>query len=189
MKDKLSPHYNDVSDILNQTTLKLHPSQVHGLICGILCGDPHADHPAWQTLVAGEEASPQTHQVLQKLYDMSAHELQEFLLEFQLLLPDEEENLRERAEALTLWCQGFLTGLKIADVKIIGREASDATEAINDIIEIAKMNYEDVVASEEDEVAFTELIEYVRMAIILLYQDLHESSVQAEALDTNKHLH
>lgn len=60
---------------------------------------------------------------------------------------------------------------------------------MNDVIEIAKMNYEAVVASEEDEAAYVELVEYVRMAVILIYQDLRESESPERTSKTNKHVH
>ncbi len=126
----------------------------------------------------------ETHQVLQDLFTASGKQLDEFLFEFQLILPPDAEVLPLRAEALTLWCQGYLTGLKLAEVQLVGRSAGDVTEAINDIIEIAKMNYEEVSASEEDEAAYMELVEYVRMAAVLIYQEMHE-----ETRTVNNHLH
>lgn len=168
------PKYSELAQALNNTTLKLHPSQVHGIVCGILCDDKK--NLPWEDLITGAQDPDNTHQVLRELYMASSKQLDEFLFEFQLILPQDSIELPERAEALTLWCQGFLTGLKFVEIPISGRSPNDTTEAINDIIEIAKMNYEDVVASEEDEVAYTELVEYVRMAVILIYQDKHEET-------------
>ena len=37
------------------------------------------------------------------------------------------------------------------------------------------MNYDQVIESEEDEAAFAELVEYVRMAVVFIYQEHHES--------------
>lgn len=184
------PTYHELHVALNQTALKLHASQVHGLVCGILCGHP-SHTSAWGELVTGggEEKSTTTHELLQALYDATAKQLDEMLFELQLLLPADSEPLPLRAEALTLWCQGFLTGLKLAKIKISGREASDTTEAINDMIEIAKMNYEDVVDSEEDEVAYVELVEFVRMAAILIYQDSHDEHSANNEDDISPHLH
>lgn len=183
------PNYIELSKLLSKTILKLHASQVHGLICGILCGNPNST-AAWEELVTGgDNKSPKTHEVLQNLYDISAKQLKEFLFEFQLVLPADSEELPTRAEALTVWCQGFLTGLKMTQVQIVDREPSEMTEAINDIIEIAKMNYEEVVACEEDEAAYTELIEYVRMAVILIYQDMNESSTASKTSNVSNHLH
>lgn len=187
MKHLSLPTYAVLNQVLSKTALKLHPSQVQGLICGILCGNS-ANNSAWEELVTGGKDTKQTHAVLQELYEASAKQLDEFLFEFQLILPPDSAELSVRAEALTLWCQGLLTGLKIVNIPITNRKPSDVTEAINDFIEIAKMNYEEISAAEEDEAAYTELAEYVRMAVILIYQDLHEINTSKAAKPFN-HLH
>ncbi len=188
MKPVTKLSYNELEKALNKTTLKLHPSQVHGLVCGFLCGHPK-DTKAWEELVAGKDESEATHIVLQSLYDLSAKQLREFLFEFQLMLPKDTKELPERAEALTLWCQGMLTGLKMAEVPITDRQPSELTEAINDLIEVAKMNYEDVVASEEDEAAYTDLVEYIRMVVTFIYQDLHEQDAPKTSGTAKDKLH
>lgn len=182
------PDYSELEQALSETVLKLHPSQVHGILCGVLSGNVSGTL-AWEELVVGSKDTSKSHTILQALYAASAKQLNDFLFEFQLVLPDDTEKLSVRAEAMTLWCQGYLTGLKLAQVQMIGREAGDVTEAINDLIEIAKMNYEDVVAGEEDESAYVELVEYVRMAVILIYQDIHESADPTTATRCSHHLH
>jgi len=167
------PTFEALSDALNQTSLKMNASQVHGLICGLLSRQS-ATPPAWEALIMGEEKLPTTHALLQELYTVTSSQLDDYLFEFHLVLPNDDALLPERAECLTLWCQGFLTGMKIVNIPIEGRAPSDVTEAINDLIEIAKMHYEEVVASEEDEAAYEELVEFVRMAAILIYQESSE---------------
>ena len=186
MKELTLPNYKTLQQALNKTSLKLHPAQVHGLMCGILSGDTTGS-TAWEELVTG--GKEKTPEVLQELYEASNTQLAEFLFEFQLVLPPDSQDLSSRAEALTLWCQGFLTGLKFIKIEIVNRESSEVTEAINDIIEIAKMNYEVVVASEEDETAYVELVEYIRMAVVLIYQDLHEANASNKASVSSDHLH
>lgn len=188
MKQKSTPNFHELNEALNNTTLKLHPSEVHGLISGILSGNSKST-AAWEELVTGGNDPAYTHEMLQALFDASAKQLNEFLFEFQLVMPPDSEELPVRAEALTLWCQGYLTGLKLAHVQIVDREPSEITEAINDLIEIAKMNYEDVVASDEDEEAYVELIEYVRMAAILIYQDMREQDHGKSSTSSSNHLH
>src|SRR5262245_63543566 len=123
MTQKTLPNYRELDQALSKTTLKLHPSQVHGLVCGILCGKPKSN-AAWEELVTGGKGSPKTHEVLQELFDASTRQLEEFLFEFQLVLPSDSEDLPIRAEALTLWCQGYLTGLKVAQIQIVDRSPS-----------------------------------------------------------------
>lgn len=194
MKSLDLPSYTELDRALNQTTLKLHPSQAHGLICGILCGKQAnpSDKVAWEEAITGDGVEAEkTHQLLQTLYAVSAKQLKDFLFELEMVLPPDSEELALRAEALTLWCQGMLTGLKFVQVPIEGREPDELKEAIDDLVEIAKMNYEEVVATEEDEAAYTELVEYVRMAAIFIYQDLHadEAPIEASATPKSKLLH
>ena len=173
MKQISLPSYTEFNQALSKTAVNLHPSQVHGLLCGLLCGNPESE-PAWEEVIADLKDSSKSKRTLQDLYEKSAKLLADFSFEFQLLLPSDSQSLRIRAEALTLWCQGFLTGLKLTQVPIENRPKSEVTESINDLVEIAKMNFEDVVASEEDEAAYIELVEYVRMAVVMIYQDLRE---------------
>lgn len=187
MKQLSLPTFAELSKALDQTELKLHASQAHGLIAGILCGIPAKRDAAWRTIMSGSEEGPETtHAMLQGIYQATNQQLADNLFEFQLLLPSDAEALPVCAEALTLWCQGFLTGLKMVEVSLTGSKDSEVTEVISDIVEIAKMNYEEVVASEEDEAAYVELVEYVRMAVILIYQDMRE---QEEAKKAPGHLH
>lgn len=171
--NKQSPyHFAGLSETLSQTALKMHASEVHGLITGLLCG-PNAVQPtAWEPLVTGEGDHHEAHHVLQGLLEATKTQFVDFLFEFNLILPEDTAPLMERAEALTVWCQGYLTGLKLAGVPLTRREPSELTEGIDDLTEIAKMNYEQVQESEEDENAFAELIEYVRMVVIFIYQSL-----------------
>ncbi|MFZ2314183.1 MAG: UPF0149 family protein [Gammaproteobacteria bacterium] len=179
MKDISLPDYSELSQSLSQTALKLNPAQAHGLMCGVLCGS-QSSNIAWDKLVAGGTESADDIAALQALYQVTARQLEEFSFDFQLMLPPDGSDIAWRAEALTLWCQGFLTGLKMADIAIVGREPSDVTEAISDMIEVAKMDYEEAISNEEDEIAYVELVEYVRLSAVLIYQDAQEERAKSK---------
>lgn len=187
MKPFKLPEFDEVTVILGETELKLHASQVHGLISGVLCGNFN-EETDWQELVMGEKLSGEPADVLQEIYLGTGKQLADILLDFHLILPEDNCDLSMRAEALTVWCQGYLTGLKLAGVPIIGREDSELTESIDDLIEIAKMNYQEVVETEEDEDAYIELVEYVRMAVILIYTELRSNNaLSSPALSSHLH--
>ncbi len=187
MKKHSSPTFAQLNQTLDKTALKLHASQVHGLVSGLLCGKPTERSRGWEALITGEDDKQTAHEVLQSVYDSTATALTDYLFQFQLVIPEDNTPLSERAEALTVWCQGFLTGLKLADIPLTGREQSELTEALNDLIEIAKMNYDQVIESEEDEVAFAELVEYVRMAVVFIYQEHHEAAAPQVAPDNGSY--
>ena len=86
MKENALPTYAELSRALETTALKLHPSQVHGLICGLLCGNPNSTS-AWEELVTGGKETEKTHEILQALYDASEKQLTEFLFELALSSP------------------------------------------------------------------------------------------------------
>lgn len=188
MKPISLPTFSKLNQALAKATTKLHPSQVHGVICGIICGKPESES-GFREWIKGHEKGKTIRELLDALYQASKQQLSDFLFEFQLILPADSANLSARAEALTLWCQGFLTGLKMSDVQIEGREPGEVTEAINDLIEISKMNYEEVVESEEDETAFVELVEYLRVAVILIYQSLREATESPSKNTFHNHVH
>jgi yecA family protein len=175
MKSNKLPEFDDFTNMLDQTEQKLHASQVHGLISGIICGG-FPEESAWQELVMGEKLKEETSRDLDIVYQGTRQQLKDFLMQYEIILPDDDNDLPQRAEALTVWCQGFLTGLKVAGVPVIDREDSELSEAINDLIEIAKMNYEEVIATDEDEEAYIELVEYVRMAAIMIYTEINAES-------------
>jgi uncharacterized protein YgfB (UPF0149 family) len=165
------PQFHDLQKAITKSALKLHASEIHGLMCGILSGNIREEIPNWEQLI--NQSETKTPVILKKLFKSSTEQLKQFLFEFEIVLPDDDQHLCMRAEGLTVWCQGFLTGLKLSNVSFES-EDEDFSEAISDLIEIAKMNYEKVVESEEDENAYMELVEYVRMAVILIYQTLHK---------------
>jgi len=180
------PSFQELSKELNKQKIKVHPSQLHGIFCGLLAGKGN-QMPSWPDAVALSDAHlAKVKNHLQSLFDASEQQFKDFLFELELFLPDDEQSLQARAEALTLWCQGFFTGLEFVGVRIKNHAQQEVAEAMDDLIEITKMNYEEVVATDEDEDAYIELVEYVRMAAIMIYQSLQHPD---EAPKRPSHLH
>lgn len=174
------PNYNQLSTALSKTKPMMNPSQAHGLIVAFICANP-ANESGWENLITGDKKSQTVDTLLHEVYRASAHQLKELSFEFQLILPADQAALESRAEALTLWCQGFLSGLKMCNIPLESEEKNEVSEAIKDLIEVAKMKYEDVVESKEDEEAFVELVEYIRMAIILIYEEWNSEEPKSSA--------
>ncbi len=182
------PSYTDVAELLAAAKSSFHPAEVHGLFCGYICATSGKIDHHWEKLVLGNVKSPEYRELLQQLYEMSYHQMSEFSFEFTLLLPGDNTDINSRTEALGLWCQGFLTGLEQSKIPLQNREPSDVTETLNDLIEIAQVTYGDIADNEEDETAYFELVEYVRLGVLLVFQDL-KSGNPNHATDENNHLH
>src|SRR5579872_3137571 len=166
------PSYADIADLLVAAKSSFHPAEVHGLLCGHIAGTSGKMDNRLEKLVLGKNKNPEYREVLQQLYETSYHQISEFSFEFTLLLPADDSNINALTEALALWCQGFLTGLQQTNIPVQNREESDITETINDFIEIAQVNYGDIADDDEDETAYFELVEYVRLGALMIFQDL-----------------
>lgn len=183
MTEHSLPTYNDLSLALSNTKPMTNPSEAHGVIVAFICAKDRSKR--WENLITGDQKSQSVQELLQTLFNVSAKQLQSGDFEFALILPEDSASLPSRAEALTLWCQGFLTGLKLNNLQT-GELPKDIKDAIDDITEIAKMQYEAVVESEEDEEAYVELVEYIRVAVIMIYEASHPETANN---NTNECLH
>lgn len=100
-----------------------------------------------------------------------------------LFLPDDSCPLAERSAALVQWCEGFLNGLGIAGLPEFDLLSDEGREVIQDIYKICRIDVENIAETGEDEEnAFMELVEYVRMGAMLLYEEFQ----QVDELDENK---
>lgn len=168
------PAYTEVEDALKKLSTHYDAAQTHGLMCGLISATSGKKNTHWEDMLGGKK-DLHSHEVLLQLYEISYHQMSEFSFEFSLLLPDDDVGINQRAEALGLWCQGFLAGLEKGKVPIQNREESEMTEALNDLVEISQVNYDDIAnnnENEEDETAYFELIEYVRLAVLMIFQEL-----------------
>ena len=88
-------------------------------------------------------------------------------------LPDDDESLEDRTIALAQWCSGFLAGL--ASAGSLDTLSSEATEAIGDLQEIARAAVTSLdaqaEAAEEDEMAYAEIVEYVRVVVLMFHEE------------------
>jgi len=99
-------------------------------------------------------------------------------LDLELLLADEDDALAERSRSLAEWCQG-LSGVKDEQIP------SESQELIGDFYKIANLDAGDKEDSDQgNDFALMELIEYVRMGTIYIFEDLqgNPENCQSEVL-------
>jgi uncharacterized protein YgfB (UPF0149 family) len=85
-------------------------------------------------------------------------------------MPPDEAPLRERAAAVYDWCRGFLFALGLAGVQ--ERDLSDQTrEVFRDFVDITRMDIEDLAEGEDNEDALTEIVEFLWVAAMLVYEE------------------
>jgi uncharacterized protein YgfB (UPF0149 family) len=152
-------------------------AESHGLLCGLVCRECSRDagdylrHLAAMRLVV--EPGEALHATLIEAWHSTVAQFEDDEFGFALWLPDDDEPLEERTVALARWCSGFVAGLGSGGQ--LDALSEEAREAIGDLQEIARAEWSasggDGPQSEEDESAYAEIVEYVRVVALVLRED------------------
>ena len=153
-----------------------HPAELHGLLCGLLCGEGELALDRWlqlacEALADGVELAPPVQNLLAKLLDYGVAQLSDPDGSITPLLPDDDAPLPQRVDALSEWCQGLLYGLGIGHLEQRGGLSEDSREFLRDVADIAHVGF-DAATDEADETAYVEVVEYLRIGLLIIRQDL-----------------
>ena len=169
------PEYTDFAESISVLSLNISGSELHGMMCGYLCAGADSQGEAYLRALLNnkkDEESRNALLVMFSVYTISQQQINNFDFDFEMLLPDDNESLVERAQAFSEWCEGFTQGLTMAGVGVDQFYEEEAQEALQHIIEFAELDCETLDVDEEDEKALMEVSEYARLAVIRLHGDL-----------------
>lgn len=153
-------------------------AEAHGTLCALLLKD--ADLPGWLAhslddlpdsgdVLAGERLA-----VLQQVFADTRDQLANEDLGFQLLLPDDDDDFGVRLLALASWCQGYLYGFGVLGAEAEANLDEDSRAGLSDLLEISKLSHHEE-ASEDAQRQFVEIVEHVRIVILMLNETLNPS--------------
>lgn len=163
-------------------------AQSHGLLTGRLAVGGVPAGPDWllQVLDGTDESDAfrtECQKMLDTLYQSTFWQLSERLSEFEPLLPDDQSDTNERTAAMAHWCEGFLHGLVSAAHGDELRErlaAEPLADIIRDMLQITRAEVDGATDEETNEAAYTELVEYLRVAAQLTYEELSQFRNRAD---------
>ncbi len=175
--NKRLPSYDTVASALSYLRAKSQPSETHGLLSALLTGNVRLQRHAWiDSLLTGhfekgDVLAQEAQQVLLQLFDHSEHYFTDGQdLQFELLLPDDEAGIEMRIESLAEWCQGYLSGLNLMHINDSTVDCDDVKEALQDLTKMACLCHDDEQDGDEEiEAAFMELVEFARVAVMLMH--------------------
>lgn len=151
-------------------------AESHGVACGLLCRLVNSTFDAYMSLLATLELvhtpAEGLRGSLEDLFRSSAEQLADDNMGLTLWLPEDDEVLEERTMALSHWCTGYLAGLGAGGKEALSTLSEDATDAVSDLQQISKAEVLDTEESEEDENAFVEIVEYVRIVVYMIREEL-----------------
>ncbi len=167
-----------ISQFLSAYDTEIGAPEFHGLMTGYLCANTSSTAEVRLGLYQDWlEARVDLGEidVLEKLYvdtRQSLDELSDF--NFRVLAPYDDMPIAERSLALSRWCSGFLSGFGSAGRYDEGSLGGDVAEALTDFSKIATMAKE-MPENEENEVDLLEILEYVRISVLLMYTECSDS--------------
>lgn len=177
------PEIVELEELLYRIDAAMGAADAHGALCGMLCARGTIELSEWVDHVIGEQeqGNEMLHDVVHKLSELHQSTLEmmnDATGDFKLLLMDDDDPLSERVETLAAWCQGFIYGLAAGGIKEGSELPEDTAELLKDMIEISRAGHDvDDTGVEEsddndDEEAYMEIEEYVRMGVLLIYEEL-----------------
>jgi len=162
----------ELSGALQSLRLGTGASELHGSLTGYLSAGGSAGADDWPAALEldPDPKTPLHHEALRRLYRDCRGALDDPDLGFEPLLPAPEVPVEERADALVDWCRGFLGGVGLSGSAKQSLSA-DANEVLADLGRIAASRF-DYDNAEEDETALSEVLEFVRVGVMLLHTEL-----------------
>jgi uncharacterized protein YgfB (UPF0149 family) len=149
------------------------PAEAHGALAGALCAATTYGLDDWLADVLPEgEVEPEAGSLLQGLFEQTRGALFGHDMQLALLIPGDEQSIEERTTALCQWCNGFLYGLAGHGAADPEHLPGDAGEVVRDIGEITRAGVDGTDAAEANETALAELVEFVRVGVQLVYEEL-----------------
>ncbi len=171
------PEWDVIGEVLQRVGSLGEPSEIHGEICGLLCVMGKDSIASWVTGTLNDARSPgaEVANTLEVLGGAAFTALEAGDMSIKLLLPGDDEPLETRADALGHWCQGFMHGLGAGGQG--GNENPIVSEGLTrdiilDFSEITRVMFADDETEEEGEAALIELVEYVRVSVQLVFEEL-----------------
>jgi uncharacterized protein YgfB (UPF0149 family) len=170
----LSVAFPHLEDTLAEAGSSADAAEAHGALCGALCAGPGFALEDWLDELLEDRSAHcgQCRSVLATVFGETAQALGGESMEFAPLLPDDDQPLAGRTSALAQWCQGFLYGLGTGSLNSIAALPGDVGDIVHDLTEISRAAPGEEEATEADEHAYAELVEFVRVGVQLIYDEL-----------------
>lgn len=171
--------FDDFDTRLRNAGASTGAAEAQGLLCGMVCAMGTVECKRWTDMVV-VDLDPANILVkelltgLQLVYDNVISGINDPGCELELVLPADDESLAECARGLAEWCQGFLLGLADGGVKDFAKLPQDSREIVEDMVELSRLQHDEETESPaEDEKAYMEIVEYVRVGVLLINEELN----------------
>jgi uncharacterized protein YgfB (UPF0149 family) len=172
--------HHELDTALRHCGATWNASQAHGFLCSRIAVRGTRARAGWlNQLTAGAEKDDALRSdcaaLLETLFTITWRQLAERQSQFVPLLPEDSHPAAERAGALAHWCEGFLHGLVSGphpDTLRTQLATEPLSDIIKDMLEMTRATADDDIDDEDSEQAYVELVEYIRVAAQLAFEEL-----------------
>jgi uncharacterized protein len=165
--------FDELQRALLQSRALTDAAEAHGTLVGSLCASGCSMRDWLAEILPEGEAAGEAASSLQAVFDATSDALGDDAMSFQPMLPPDDDPIAQRTSALGEWCQGFLYGLGVGvAVPDVSRLPGEAAEVLRDMTEITHVDVDPQDSDESNEAAYAELVEFVRVGVQLLYDQL-----------------
>lgn len=166
--------FPEIARVLDDLQSSVPAAESHGCLCGALCTTSHYSVERWldELVAQPDDAADDRRRPLSLLFTDTVRALRGDEMELELLLPDDDNALEDRAAALSQWCQGFLYGFGSGAPVDARQLPPDVDEVLRDLTHIGRAAVESRDGSEEEEQAYAQIVEYVRVGVQLIHDEL-----------------
>ncbi len=173
----LTVTFEEVDSALAAVDAPLAAAEAHGGLCGSLAavgGFTAADWLAELVPASAPEGEEQlrARNLLETVFDETMSSLASIDMDFEPLLPDDNEPIQRRVEALAAWCTGFLYGSGASGLPDRDELTDELGEVLGDFAEISRATVDTDETEESSETSYVELTEFVRAGVQLAYEEL-----------------
>jgi uncharacterized protein YgfB (UPF0149 family) len=174
--------YAEIQRVLADERSLTDAAEAHGTLAGALCTASTYRFEDWlQEILPDGRAQPISSGALRSLFFVTAETLAGAEMAFEPLLPEDAQPIDERTAALSQWCVGFLYGLGSGSIPDVSKLPGEAGEVVRDFDEITRVGVGSGDSEEQNEAAYAELVEFVRVGVQLVFEELE--SLRARSTD------
>lgn len=185
--------YDDWTHKLDQNAMMASAAELHGLIAGMLSAGMQADAGMMLPVLHdflndGQAVNTELKGQIGLLIAETSSQLKDEELGFALLLPNDDEALPERLEALVEWAQSFLVGFAISQHNLSVCSA-DVREAIEQLTEVTRIDVytQDDSSDAENEESYFLVLEHVRVLVMTCFNEVGEKFASDKAPNATLH--
>lgn len=185
--------YEHWTHLLDQSYLMASAAEVHGLIAGLLSGGASADGAQmlpvlYDFLNDGQALSPEAQDEISQLIQQTLAGLAQSDYSFALLLPEDDETLASRLEAMVEWVQSFLVGfaIKQAELTMCSADVKEAVQQLSEMTHIDPHALDDS-SPEDNEESYFLVLEHIRLMVLTCFHEIVPQVTQTDSQPKTLH--